>query len=42
MSQAFEENENQFTFKLQMVEVRRLNVTEREPITNIYNCEGPN
>jgi len=25
-----------------MVEVRRLNVKEEEPITHIYNCTGPN
>jgi len=24
-----------------MVEVRRLKVKEEEPITNVYNCTGP-
>jgi len=40
MFQALNEADDQLDLKVQMVEVRRLNVTEREPITNIYNCEG--
>ncbi len=40
MFQTLNEADDQLDLKVQMVEVRRLNVTEREPITNIYNCEG--
>jgi hypothetical protein len=40
MFQTLNEADDLLDLKVQMVEVRRLNVTEREPITNIYNCEG--